>query len=330
LLAGEHSNIDLEFDERFLIIDQLISEHEADFDAPLRKGKDPFDWARIADDCAALARETRDFRIALWWLRARAEVGGLVAWVDGLSYILELLELPEDAVHPQGDAELSSGELHATALNWLTSSRSLAAFRKLPLTSDAAWSVAALLPDVAGSRHGSDSEQAKLRDALRADQARSDLNCALLNRAKACLEEIAVRLDERAGDAGGDFSELIAAVGHAAHRLAPLTTHSQQLEAVAEAAAAEAAAGEPVADAPSAVGGMRLAGDGFAIHSRDEVRLVLTALERYYNEHESGHPAPIFIQRLQRMVDMSFELLMRELFSESDRLLDRLVKPAAN
>lgn len=329
MLAGEHSNIDLEFDERFLIIDQLISEHEADFDAPLRKGKDPFDWARIADDCAALARETRDFRIALWWLRARAEVGGLVAWVDGLSYILELLELPEDAVHPQGDAELSSGELHATALNWLTSSRSLAAFRKLPLTSDAAWSVAALLPDVAGSRHGSDSEQAKLRDALRADQARSDLNCALLNRAKACLEEIAVRLDERAGDAGGDFSELIAAVGHAAHRLAPLTTHSQQLEAAAESAA-EAASVAPVADLPGTAGGMRLAGDGFAIHSRDEVRLVLTALERYYNEHESGHPAPIFIQRLQRMVDMSFELLMRELFSESDRLLDRLVKPAAN
>lgn len=330
MLVGEHSNIDLEFDERFLIIDQLISEHEADFDAPLRKGKDPFDWARIADDCEALKRETRDFRVAVWGLRANAEVGGLVAWVDALGYILELLELPEDAVHPQGDAELPSGELHATALNWLTSSRSLAAFRKLPLTSDAAWTVAALLPDIAGSRYASESEQGKLRDALRADQARTDLNCALLNRAKACLEEIAVRLDERAGDAGGDFSELIGAVGHAAHRLAPLSSHSQQQAVAAVESEAGAETDEPLAGEVSTVGAVRLAGEGFAIHSREEVRVVLAALERYYHEHESGHPAPIFIQRLQRMVDMSFELLMRELFSESDRLLDRLVKPASN
>lgn len=332
MLAGEQANIDLEFDERFLIIDQLISEHEADFDAPLRKGKDPFDWAKIADDCAALARETRDFRVAVWWLRARAEVGGLTAWVDGLSYILELLELPEDAVYPQGDAELSSGELHATVLNWLTSSRSLAAFRKLSLTSDAAWSIAALLPDVGGTRYATESEQGKLREALRADQARSDLNCALLNRARACLEEIALRLDERAGDASGDFSELIGAVGHAAHRLAPLTTQSQQADAAAVAAEGEVSetGSESVADVPASVGSVRLVSEGFAIHGRDEVRIVLAALERYYRDHESGHPAPIFIQRLQRMVDMSFELLMRELFSESDRLLDRLVKPASN
>lgn len=332
MLAGEQANIDLEFDERFLIIDQLISEHETDFDAPLRKGKDPFDWARIADDCAALTRETRDFRIAVWWLRARAEVGGLTAWVDGLSYILELLELPEDAVYPQGDAELSSGELHATVLNWLTSSRSLAAFRKLALTSDAAWTVAALLPDVGGTRYATESEQGKLREALRADQARSDLNCALLNRARACLEEIALRLDERAGDASGDFSELIGAVGHAAHRLAPLTTQAQQADAAAAAVedAGSETRSEPVADVTASVGSVRLVGEGFAIHSRDEVRIVLTALERYYRDHESGHPAPIFIQRLQRMVDMSFELLIRELFSESDRLLDRLVKPASN
>ena len=330
LLAGEQANIDLEFDERFLIVDQLISEHEADFDAPLRKGKDPFDWAKIADDCEALTRETRDFRIAVWWLRARAEVGGLVAWVDGLGYILELLEQPENAVHPQGDAELSTGELHATALNWLTSPRSLAAFRKLPLTGDAAWTVAALLPDVGGTRYAAESEQVKLRDALRADQARSDLNCALLNRAKACLEEIALRLDERAGDASGDFSELIGAVGHAVHRLAPLVSQvPQAAEAMAENAAA-VEVGTASGEVASLAAAPRQFGEGFAIHSRDEVRIVLAALERYYRDHESGHPAPIFIQRLERMVDMSFELLIRELFSESDRLLDRLVKPAAN
>lgn len=290
LLVGEDTNVDLEFDERFLIIDQLISEHESDFDAPLRKGKDPFDWGRVADDCEALSRESNDLRIAVWWLRARAEVLGLAGWVDSLSYILELLELPDTAVHPQGDEDLSTGELHATALGWLASPRGLAAFRKLPLTADREWQVAFLLPDAGDPRQSSEVEQGKFREALLLDQPRTDLSFALLNRARACLEEISLRLDERCPDGGGDFSELISSVGHAAHRLQPMTSQAHQAEEAADEAEALVDASEPASPRVVVPEGSRIIGEGFSIHSRDEVRIVLAALDRYYREYESGHP----------------------------------------
>lgn len=319
-------NIDLEFDERFMFVDQLISEHEADFDAPLRKGRDPFDWGKIAQDCESLSQESHDLRVAIWWLRARAEIGGLPAWVEGLHLIQTLLVMPEQEVYPQGDADISTGELHATALGWLSSSRSVALFKKLPLTSDGEWRVSTLLPDTLDNRSQAELDLGKFREAMQADPVRANTDFQFLEQAKVCLETISLLLDQRSPDGGGDFSELISTVGHALHRLAPMAAISHVPEqAVGAQAETVSTANKPAGD----FSGPSLMEHGISIHSRDEVRLALAALERYYRDYESGHPAPIFIQRLQRMVDMSFELLVKELFSESERLLGQLVKPAS-
>ncbi len=310
-----------------MFVDQLISEHEADFDAPLRKGRDPFDWGKIAQDCQALSLESNDLRIAVWWLRARSEIGGLPDWVDGLHHIQALLVMPEEEVFPQGDADISTGELHATALGWLSSSRSVALFKKLPLTADGTWKVAALLPDSLDKKSNADADLGKLREAMLAEPDRANTDYQFLEQAKVCLETISLLLDQRAPDGGGDFSELISTVGHALHRLATVASVAQAQPQ--EVKAEEATVAAVVDRRPRDVAGPSIAEQGISIHSRDEVRLVLAALERYYREYESGHPAPIFIQRLQRMVDMSFELLVKELFPESERLLGQLVKPAS-
>lgn len=310
-----------------MLIDQLISEHEADFDAPVRKGKEVFEWRRIAEDCEALAKESNDLRVALWWLRARAQIGGLEAWADGLAYILELLELPEASVYPLGDEDFSGGDIHATVLNWLACPRSVACFRLLPLTADGAWKVGFLLPDPATGVHAPESEQNKFREAIHLAPDHTSLNLALLNRAKACVEEIAIRLDERAPGNGCDFSDLISALGHAAQRLESMSPLFR--ECVEDGVAEEFVRPDSGPGLRMLEGGEGVP-EGLVLRSRDDVRVVLAALERYYRDFESGHPATIFIQRLQRMVDMSFESLMQELFSESERLLDRLKKPAVN
>jgi len=326
LQAVERKNVDLEFDERFLLVDQLISEHEADFDAPLRKGREPFDWAKIAQDCESLSQESHDLRIAVWWLRARAETGGLPAWVEGLHLIQSLLVMPEQEVYPQGDADISTGELHATVLGWLSSSRSVALFKKLPLTPDGEWRISTLLPDTLDKKSQVEADLAKFHEAMLADPDRANTDFQFLEQAKVCLETISLLLDQRSPDGGGDFSELISTVGHALHRLAPMAAVSRVPEQAVEPETEKvSAASKPIREFT----GPSLIEQGISIRSRDEVRLALAALERYYRDYESGHPAPIFIHRLQRMVDMSFELLVKELFSESERLLGQLVKPAS-
>lgn len=327
MLVGEAENIDLEFDDRFMSIDHLISEHEVDFDAPLRKGQDPFDWGRVASDCEQLSKESNDLRVAVWWLRARSETGNIASWAEGLRYIFSLLQKPEDLVFPKGDGEVSTGELHSTVLGWLCSSRSLAVFKRLPLTADGDWRVASLLPGD-GLNSVSENDQGKLSEALAAAQERTDFDFDLLVQAKSDLESISALLDERSSDGGGDFSELISTVGHALHRLAPMTSMKKSLM-LGESSTLSGFEEKQAFEHIPVTANLHLA-NGLSIHSREEVRLVLSALERYYHTYESGHPAPIFIQRLLRMVDMSFELLMRELFSESEKLLGRLIKPVSD
>lgn len=334
MLAVVQQSVDLEYDDRFMFIDQLINEHEADFDAPLRKGQEPFDWGRVASDCEKLAQASSDLRVAIWWLRAQAEVGGLNAWVDALLYIQALLELPEESVYPRGDADISSGELHATALRWLSSSKSLALFRKLPLTPDAQWLIAVLLPNAVDAKGLSEVEQGKLREALLGNLTHTESVLGRLVAAKAAVSKIAQRLEERFVDGGGDFSELIAMVGHAIHKLEPLIfqTISPGLDepsVVVESTDLKRSNIQTKLSLDSKDGFSIGLDKGLFIQSRDEVYLLLAALERYYITYESGHPAPIFIQKLQRMVDMNFDALMRELFSESEKLMGRLIKPVS-
>jgi type VI secretion system protein ImpA len=325
-MRGDLAGADLEFDERFIELDQAIADHEADFDAPLRKGQAPFDWARVARDCEILARETDDLRIAVWTLRAKAESEGLNGWCAGLSYILELLGKDNTLVFPQGDSELPTSTLHVTILSWLASPPSISLFKNLPLFKAHAWPVSALLPEFGGKALSS-TDKTALDAALQddADHPAKDQASVfeLLGKARTHIEDISLRLDESGADGGIDLTELMSLVGHAAQKAGAFARST-----ATEANPATSEAEESAADRSNA---QVLAGveRGLCLRSRDDVRIVLEALLRYYTENENGHPAPLFIQRLQRMVDMSFELLMRELFSESEALLTRLARPAS-
>jgi len=63
------------------------------------------------------------------------------------------------------------------------------------------------------------------------------------------------------------------------------------------------------------------------ISDRGDANRVLDLLIGYFKANEPGHPAPIFLERVQRMLGASFEELMRELYQEAPALLSRLQKP---
>ena len=60
---------------------------------------------------------------------------------------------------------------------------------------------------------------------------------------------------------------------------------------------------------------------------RDDVRIALDQLVDYFVTHEPGHPGPIFLRRLQRMLGASFEDLMQELFPDAGQLMAKLNRP---
>ncbi|EIE3256425.1 type VI secretion system protein TssA [Escherichia coli] len=49
------------------------------------------------------------------------------------------------------------------------------------------------------------------------------------------------------------------------------------------------------------------------LQTRDDVRLVLEKVKQYFVRHEPGHPAPLMIERVQRLIEMNFMDLIRDL-----------------
>jgi type VI secretion system protein ImpA len=63
------------------------------------------------------------------------------------------------------------------------------------------------------------------------------------------------------------------------------------------------------------------------ISSRQDVSAALERIITYFEIYEPGHPAPIFLSRAKRMLGVSFEELMTELFPEPGSLMARLNGP---
>lgn len=79
--------------------------------------------------------------------------------------------------------------------------------------------------------------------------------------------------------------------------------------------------GTPVT--PQPVQAMSLS--SFQINSRQDVELLLEKIYVYFEKHEPSHPAPLFIRRIQRLMNLNFYEIMRDINPESLDRLDVLV-----
>lgn len=64
---------------------------------------------------------------------------------------------------------------------------------------------------------------------------------------------------------------------------------------------------------------------GFKISNRTEVNLILEKLILYFRLKEPSHPAPLFIGRLQKLMDMDFYEIMQEISPNSITDLDNII-----
>lgn len=69
----------------------------------------------------------------------------------------------------------------------------------------------------------------------------------------------------------------------------------------------------------------------YSINSREDVQLLLEKIYVYFEKHEPSHPAPLFIRRIQKLMNLNFYEIMKDISPESlDRLENLVGQPLSN
>lgn len=263
---------------------------------------EPPNWPYVYSSALALAKRTRDLRLAVLLTRAGARTQGLVGYAAGLMLVSRLIERYWDSVYPlleEGDAtmrmnvlaELCSplsglGDLRAS---YLVAARHPLTVRLIEVALTSAEPMPGeVRPTPAGISKG-------VQDAAAVDTA-------LLERLRsvhAAASGIDRSLSQHVGTAGPDLGPLLKIT-----RALDLAAEMAQGGTV-DASIAGVAAGGPALK--------QISSTPDTISTRDDVVRTLGGVCDWIERHEPSNPAPLLIRRAQRLMSMSFLDLVRDL-----------------
>lgn len=273
----------------------------------------PADWPTVHAAALALWPRTHDLRVAVLLTRAQARLGGLRACAAGLDLIARLLEEQWAHVHPQLDAEEGDDPTERlNALNTLGDATGLLAdLREATLDGDRR---AMRLADAWQLAEGDEAARTGLKQALREAETRQPGLLQELVRADAAAARIHAVLARELGSRAPALDRLRAAtqaLGRPAGELSG--TAGSSGDAAARPGGAESAGTGPAA--------------AFAagqVTSRADAAAALERVCLWLEGHEPAHPAPLLIRRAQRLLDMSFLDIVRDLAPDGLSQVERL------
>ena len=283
---------------------------------------EPPDWPAVFGQASAVATRTRDLRVAVLLLRSGARMQGLSAVACGLQLIERLLAQQWDSVHPRLDADDDNDP--TMRINAL-----------LPLmAADAALAdirTAALAP-VRGSLTMRQLELGLGRAQVFADEVEpteagmlQGLEALLqahpgvaddITAALAAARSIVATLDDQVGNRAPEAAPLLKLLGAAADAL-------QRVQGGAEEA--------PGADANQGSDGFQPRADGPGrgeIQNRADAVRELERVCQWLERHEPSNPAPLLIRRAQRLMNMNFLDIIRDLASSGLEQVETVVGKA--
>ncbi|WP_155636410.1 type VI secretion system protein TssA [Burkholderia stagnalis] len=282
------------------------------------------DWRAVERLALALSGRTKDLRVAAYLTRSWTELHGIPGYADGLAVVAGLLGRWWDDVHPRLDAD---GEPDPTprcnALAEVAGAHDCArAARRQPLF-DGGPSVRdaeRMLDghDDGGERQPGDRE--RLLDALLDVRGDGPPPLQPARAALAALASIRAQVSEKLG---GEWAPDASDVEKALHRIVQRAPPPRDTAAPAEIGADGAAPGQAEPSPPAAPADGRAWRDA-EVTSRDDVRIGLDKICRYFELHEPSHPAPLLLRRAQRLLALDFYEIIRDLAPESLPKLDLL------
>jgi type VI secretion system protein ImpA len=306
---------------------------EQHFGATLVPAQEP-DWRQVQAKAVALFDRTRDLRVAVLLTRAQTVLEGLPALTASLELIRQLLVRHWDNVHPQLDPDDEHDPiLRMNALATLADPTALLRdLRDVSFVQSAAAGTCSIRDAelAIGTVRQPDDQappitRAQLTALVRAHAAAGGKNEA--QRAFETASALKSVVVEKAGvHQAVDLDPLIQkfralAAFHAETIGEPAPAGSgQDASGGASGQGYSAAAGAATSDA-GAAGGTRAAGE---IRSREDAVRELDRVCAYLERHEPANPAPLLIRRAQRLVQMSFLDILRDLAPEGMSSIEKI------
>ena len=303
---------DLEYDAAFMALEQARSgKTEQQFGNTIIPAEPP-DWQLVAQQAEQLLSRTRDIRLLLILSEAWTHTQGLSGCAAGITLLSESITRYWPTLHPalefDGEPDLL---MRVSALAALGSQSGLCrAMRNCWLLKSATGEIT--LRDAIALLDGSKSEVAdfpggiaRLREALQQpDLASAEAIHTLTHHFTLLRESLEHHLD------AADRPDL-ATTEKALTLLLPLLPVQAAPPAAAEPAAKETAS-EPVLPAAT-VRPAPLSWQQVPIQSRADAELMLEKIRLYFQQHEPSHPAPIMLERVQRLIQLDFLDIIRDL-----------------
>ena len=282
----------------------------------------PRDWSKIGREARALLVKGRDLRVQILLLRSLLATDRLAGFAQGLVFIHRSLEDYWESLHPALDPEQQDPAEQAferlSVLGQLTVGEGLLTdLRRAPFIEAPALGALNLRQiEIAGGRAQAGSGEERLEPA----QVESILKAAGHERvgaargglaaAQGALEGIQKLFLAKLGDAAvPNFQPMQQMLGEIdaalADHAAPPSVVGEPATAAAVEPSAATMAGAP---APAATAGAALS----RIDNREDVVRAFDLILDYYRREEPSSPVPLLVERIKKLVRMSFLELMAE------------------
>lgn len=317
----------LEYDADFLAMDKAsIGKAEQQFGSTIIAAEPP-DWMQVERLATTLLTRTKDLRVMLKLTQAWTQIRGLSGYADGLMLIHQALVRYWDPLLPALDFDGEIDPLfRINVLAGLGDKTQLtSSIRTASLLKNASGEIS--LRDACSLLEGSKQEvpgfpggRARLREELaQASQPVSQLLITLYQ----TLTDLRAEISRHLGDNGLPEMDGL---------LHLFRTLAQSCQPTAEAPLpVEDAVEVPIAAITSAPSNAStFSWHSAQIQSRDEAQLMLEKVKLYFNQHEPSHPAPLMIERVQRLITLDFMQIVRDLAPDGLSQLETILGVPGN
>ena len=307
---------DCEYDNEFLALSQaVLGKPEQQFGDTVIPAVPP-DWRQVDTLAQSLLGRTKDLRIVAWLTLANTQLAGLSAFAGGLKLMVTLCERYWDEVHPRievdgdtdpylrinaisaftGGSEFSGEDQLLQSLRGVLLTKAPVAlmYRALELSFSKA-------PE---AQYTLAQAETIVKDAV----AAGNTDIPLVQQAWQSYQALCKLVDERVTSGDAPDMERLGTV------LKPVAQGIDRTLSTANSADDETVTDEMV-DAGNP--GVARAGISGQVNTREDARRALDRVCEYLERNEPSNPASLFARRAQRMLDMSFLDIMRELSPDS-------------
>ena len=316
---------DCEYDNDFLALSQaVVGKPEQQFGDTVIPAVEP-DWRQVDALAQALLERTRDLRVVCWLALANTHLHGVSAFAGGLKLMVSLCERYWDQVHPRIEVDGDTDPyLRMNAISAFSGSefsgedRLLQALRgsaltkmPVPLTYR---EVEIGFSNAPESAYSQSQLESILTDALAAGNA----DVPLVVEAWRVYQSLQSLLEEKITSGEVPDMDRLAGV------LKPVAQGIERMRTASAVAAGDTGEAVDAATGEPGVGGSSSPANSGQVKSREDARRALERVCDYLERHEPSNPASLFARRAQRMLNMNFLDIMRELSPDSMHHLETL------